>query len=207
MLTISQKKTYEFIKKYVKKNNVAPTIGEIAKGIEIKSRGVVHRYVQALAAEGKLHIVPNKRRNIQLLEEHTNHLLLSSKTNNGEWIEHISPEEVFNVTDFLLSENRYAIKITGNFLAEEGIFDEDIIICERNNQAQTGQIVIAVIDKKTMIVRRYQQNSDETITFSPIYSRLLPQVYVKHQVDIQGILIGLLRLHTARANPQISSNK
>ncbi|MBN1684990.1 MAG: repressor LexA [Gammaproteobacteria bacterium] len=194
MLTVSERKTFDFIKKYIKKNNIAPTISEIAKGIEIKSRGVVHRYVQALAASGKLEIIPNKRRNIRLVEETTHKILLTGKIHDGQLLDEAFQQDEFNVTDFLLNENRYALKVVGNTMIEEGIFDGDLVIGEHCVQPQNGQVVIAIIDQKTATIKRLQQNPDGTLTLLPVYSRLLPQVYQKHQIEIRGIFIGILRL-------------
>lgn len=52
MLTDSQRKTYDFVRGFIEKNGYAPKLPEIAKGIGIKSKGVVHRYVKALVDEG-----------------------------------------------------------------------------------------------------------------------------------------------------------
>ena len=48
MLTLAQRKTEDFIRQFFDKNGYAPTASEIAEGIGIKSRGVVHRYLKAL---------------------------------------------------------------------------------------------------------------------------------------------------------------
>lgn len=48
MLTKSQKKTYDFIKSYIARLNISPTLQEISEGINIKSKGTVSRYVQSL---------------------------------------------------------------------------------------------------------------------------------------------------------------
>ena len=66
MLTDSQRKTLNFIRQYQAEHGRAPTMSEIAEGIGIRSRGVVHRYVQALADAGELVLLPGRHRGIQL---------------------------------------------------------------------------------------------------------------------------------------------
>lgn len=68
MRTITKKmgETFNFIKKYLLKNGIAPTEQEIADGIGIKSRGVVHRYVHQLQEAGLLKVTPGYKRNIKL---------------------------------------------------------------------------------------------------------------------------------------------
>lgn len=69
IITRKQQDTFEFIKDFMLRHQCAPTMAEIADGIGIKSRGVVHRYVQALAEAGVLRVIPGKRRNIELVND------------------------------------------------------------------------------------------------------------------------------------------
>lgn len=61
MLTKTQKKTYDFIKSYIEREDISPTLNEISLGINIKSRGTISRYVQALVSYGLL--AKNKGKN------------------------------------------------------------------------------------------------------------------------------------------------
>ena len=67
MLTRKSKQTFDFIKYFIDKQNLSPTMAEIAKGIGVKSRGVAYRYVQHLVKEGLISLVPGRHRNIELL--------------------------------------------------------------------------------------------------------------------------------------------
>ena len=52
MLTARQQATYQFIHDYHLRRGCAPKLTEIADGIGIRSKGVVHRYLKAIAEEG-----------------------------------------------------------------------------------------------------------------------------------------------------------
>jgi len=69
MLICSQHNTLSFIREYKTLNGYAPSFSEIANSLGIKSRGVVHRYVHALADIGYNNQIPGRQRNIQLRNE------------------------------------------------------------------------------------------------------------------------------------------
>ena len=66
MLTLSQHRVYRFIRQFMEQHDYSPTTLEIAAGIGIQSRGVVHRYLKALELAGYIELIPHKKRNIHL---------------------------------------------------------------------------------------------------------------------------------------------
>ncbi len=194
MITGSQRKTYQFIQRFMRQHSHSPTIAEIAVGIGIKSRGVVHRYVQALVTEGLVDILPNRHRNIELTEKDADkHLMLIGKFSHNKPLETVSEKQMTDVAKSLLAPNRCALRVQGDGMLEEGIFDGDIVICEQTDKVKDGSIVIALIDDKA-IVKRWQCNQDQTVTLLPLHSHRLPEVYAESQVKIYGIFVGVIRL-------------
>ena len=197
MLTLAQHRVYRFIKDYWKDNQYAPTTAEIAEGIGIKSRGVVHRYLKALADKGHLRLEPNKKRNIVLLstkpEAANIELPLLCRIAAGSPIEAVYDDESINVTEMFLSSDRYALRVKGDSMIDEGIHDGDIIICEHAEQASNGQIVVALIDRCEATLKRLKKNDDGTVSLIPANPNHQTQVYPSHRVTIQGLFIGLLR--------------
>lgn len=191
MLTVSQKKVFEFIQNYVKQHQLAPTMAEIAKGIGIQSRGVVHRYVTALAQEGLIKIMPGRRRNIQLVDNQLT-LKIQGKIAAGSPIEAIPDNETLDIVNIFLGNNRYALKVKGDSMIEEGIFDGDIVVCEYAEAAADGKIVVALIDNQEATLKRIKYDHDNIILI-PANSKLTPMSYHRERVTIQGIYVGLLR--------------
>ncbi|MBA2653469.1 MAG: repressor LexA [Gammaproteobacteria bacterium] len=192
MLTLSQRKVYEFIQQFIQDHDYSPTMAEIAKGIGIQSRGVVHRYVAALVTEGLINITPGKRRNIHLINSESV-LRLEGKIAAGSPIEAIPENETLDIVNIFLGANRYALKVKGDSMIEEGIFDGDVVVCEYCNAPADGKIVVALIDQLEATLKRIKYDSDDTITLIPANSNLLPITYSRDRVTIQGIYIGLLR--------------
>lgn len=198
MLTLRQRKTYDFIQKFFDENDHAPTAAEIAEGIGIKSRGVVHRYLKALDSAGLIRLLPKRHRNIQLMESSSiplnSSLPLVGAIAAGQPIEAIEQDETVDVASVFLGPNRYALKVKGDSMIDEGIFDGDIVVCERSDIARDGQIVVALIDRDQATLKRLYHNADKTITLLPSNPAHKPMIYSENQVEIQGIYIGLLRI-------------
>ena len=199
MLTLAQRRTYQFIQKFFAEHGYAPTTAEIALGTGIKSKGVAHRYVQALVAAGLLDRIPNRRRNLLLTaksETQSTHTIpLVGAIAAGSPIEAIPEQECLDVQSLLGGPERYALRVKGDSMVNEGIFDGDIVICERCETAVDGAIVVALIDGQDATLKRLRRNDDDTITLLPANAHLSPLVYTAARVQIQGRFIGLLRLN------------
>ena len=196
MLTLSQRKTYKFIQRFFHEHDHAPTAAEIATGIGIKSRGVIHRYLKQLAEEGLIRLLPKRHRNIQLLAASPDRSLpLVGAIAAGQPIEAIEQQEAVDVASIFLGTNRYALKVKGESMIDEGILDGDIVVCERTQMAQNGQIVVALIDHEQATLKRLYYNDDKSVTLVPANPSHHPMIYSADRVEIQGIYVGLLRFN------------
>lgn len=196
MLTQSQLKTYQFIKEFMKHHQYAPTAAEIAQGIGIQSRGVVHRYLKALAESGHIRLLPNRHRNIVLNSPTQTHnaIPLMGYIAAGRPIEAVAQEEHIDFKDIFAGPERFALQIKGDSMIEEGIMDGDLVICHRSETAHNGQIVVALIDNQEATLKRIRFNPEEKrIILIPANPRYQPTSYPAERVQIQGIYIGLVR--------------
>ncbi|MCK4706750.1 MAG: repressor LexA, partial [Gammaproteobacteria bacterium] len=103
-LTDNQRTVLNFIQRYIAIHSVSPKLQEIAEGIGISSRGVAHRYVQALVDADFLANDKGRHRGIRLLRENPqqqkNTLPLLGKIAAGKPIEAIAGEDEINLADF-----------------------------------------------------------------------------------------------------------
>lgn len=201
MITLSQQRTLRFTKEFIKKNNYAPTVAEIAQGLGIKSRGVVHRNLRALEKAGLIKLTPNRHRNIVLITKQKvadlakYRLPLIGKIAAGLPIEAIEDADPINLADIFLGENRYALRVKGDSMVDEGIYNDDIVVCQHTNSADNGQIVVALIDQEAATLKRLSRNHQEkTVTLYPANKTLKPITYSASRIEIQGIYIGLFRM-------------
>lgn len=195
MVTPTQHKIYEFIKQYVDKHEYAPSLQEIAHGIGIKSRSLISRYVHALQKAGHLELADEGHRKIRLTCSNDDMALpLVGKIAAGLPIEAVAQQDHLLLKDLLVGEGRYALMVKGDSMIDEGILDGDIVICEKRNHADEGEIVVALIDNQEATLKRIHFSTDGKIKLIPANSAYKAQIYAAHQVNIQGVFVGLLRL-------------
>jgi repressor LexA len=195
MLSDRQHDTYYFIRNYITRHGRAPLLTEIAAGLGIRSKGVVHRYVQALADEGLLTLHPGRHRGIVLTDEQAPQptLPLLGRIAAGHPIEAIPGQDEVNLAEFFMGANRFLLKVQGDSMIEAGILDGDMVVVERCDRADDGEVVVALIDGEEATLKRLQNNRDGTVTLHPANSRLSPLRYAAERVSIQGRVIGQLR--------------
>jgi len=196
MLTQTEQKTYQFIKKFIAQHQHAPTTAEIAAGIGIQSRGVVHRYLKALVQSGYIRLLPNRHRNIVLnsLERAKDSIPLLGYIAAGRPIEAIQQTEDVNFKEIFTGPEQFALQVKGDSMIEEGIHDGDLVICRRSESARNGEIVVALIDAQEATLKRVQFNAEKNlITLIPANPNYQPVSYPSERLQIQGIYIGLIR--------------
>lgn len=197
MLTDNQRTVLNFIQRYIASHCISPKLQEIAEGIGISSRGVAHRYVQALVDAGYLANDKGKHRGIRLLRENPNQrgnsLPLLGKIAAGKPIEAIPGEDEINLVDFF-GQNNFAVRVQGNSMIDAGILDGDIVVIEFRETANDGDIVVALIDEEETTLKRFKRSGQgRFIKLIPENAEMETMVYGANRVRIQGVLVGQLR--------------
>ncbi|MDT8283649.1 MAG: transcriptional repressor LexA [Gammaproteobacteria bacterium] len=196
-LTDKQRLTLDFIERYIARHTVAPKLQEIADGIGIRSRGVAHRYVQALIDHHYIAQDNRQHRGIRLLKPGTHRsesvLPLLGKIAAGKPIEAIPGEDQIDLQDFF-GHNNFAIRVQGDSMIEAGIMDGDTVIIEFRETANDGDIVVALIDETEATLKKFKRShKGRYIKLIPANKDLEEMVYEASRVRIQGVLIGQLR--------------
>jgi repressor LexA len=196
MLTPMQQKTLDFIRRYWQQRGCSPSFPEIAAGIGIRSRGVVHRYVQALIAAGHVRQHPGRKRGLEPTGREAARpyaIPLLGRVAAGRPIEAIPGEDTLDLTAFLLGANRYALQVRGDSMIEAGILDGDTLIVEARDGADDGAIVVALIDEGEATVKRLAHRKDGSIQLTAANAAMAPMIYGAERVRIQGVVVGVLR--------------
>lgn len=204
MLTDRQQATYLFVRDYHRRHGRAPKLTEIATGIGIRSKGVAHRNLKAIAEEGLIELLPGRHRGIRLTKcspdgtATQTTLPLLGKIAAGQPIEAIPDLDSFDLTTFFLRPNRFVLKIQGDSMIEAGILDGDMVIVEQRARVNNGDIVVALIDKDEATLKYLQQNSDATITLIPANRSMQPVIFSADRIQIQGVVVGQMRSYDTR---------
>ena len=196
-LTDKQRLTLDFIERYIARHTVSPKLQEIAEGIGIRSRGVAHRYVQALVDSGFITLDNGKHRGISLLKPNPfrseSVLPLLGRIAAGKPIEAIPGEDQIDLQDFF-GHNNFAVRVQGDSMIEAGIMDGDTVIIEFRETASDGDIVVALIDETETTLKRFKRSHrGQYIKLIPANKDMEEMVYEASRVRIQGVLIGQLR--------------
>jgi repressor LexA len=185
-----------FIRRYLKRRGYAPSLIEIAEGIGITSKGTAHRHVQALAAAGRIRLIPGRKRGIELADDAESSkfsLPLLGTIAAGQPIEAIPDQERLDLRDYLTGPNRYALQVKGDSMIDIGIFDGDLAIIERCDTADDNAIVVALIDDQEVTLKRLRRLKSGRIKLIAENADIPSMIYAANRVRIQGVLVCQLR--------------
>ncbi|GAB4509486.1 MAG: transcriptional repressor LexA [Sulfuricaulis sp.] len=198
MPTDRSRQVYDFVRAYTVRHGYAPKLREIAGHLGIRSRGVVHRHLRALEAEGLLRIEPDRARGIRLRGRASAAvrllaLPLLGRIAAGRPIEAIAGEDEIDLSEFFVNHNRFVLRVAGDSMIEDGILDGDMVVVEKRETAENGEIVVALIDGIEATLKRLQKNRDGSVTLRPANATLSPMRYSATRVRIQGVVVGQFR--------------
>lgn len=195
MPTDRAREVHDFIRAYAARHGYAPKLREIARHLGISSRGTVHRYLRALESDGLIAIEPERARGVRLRGGSAPPFTLSllGRIAAGRPIEAIPGEEEIDLSEFFVNRNRFVLRVAGDSMIEDGILDGDMVIVEKRETADNGEIVVALIDNQEATLKRLQQNRDGTVTLRPANSQMAPLRLSAARVRIQGVVVGQFR--------------
>lgn len=94
--------------------------------------------------------------------------------------------------DMLRSGDHYALEVRGDSMVDAGILDGDMALIQRNETAETGDIVVALIDEEEATLKRFRRRG-ASIALEPANTSYEVRILPPNRVKIQGKLVGLYR--------------
>lgn len=200
-LTPRQDDTLKFIKEKIAKNGYPPTVREIGKFLGLSSPATIQVHLSNLEDKGYIKKGGNKSRAIELLvknefanvNEDVVQVPLLGKVTAGSPIEAIErPNEFFSIPTYLIPNKKevFSLDVSGDSMINAGIFDSDIVIVQRQNTANNGDIVVAMTDENEVTLKRFYKEKD-FVRLQPENDLLTP--IILPNVTILGKAIGLYR--------------
>ncbi len=194
-LTERQQAIYGFIKKYITTRGIAPSYEEIRKAFRFGSYNSVQKHLKRLEEKGVLKSPwKNRKRALELIEPAPAAVVLPllGRVAAGRPIEAIVEPESIEVPEVLLrGEDNFALRVVGDSMVDEGIHDGDIVIVKRQRDARDGQTVVALIGDDATIKQYHRRGA--RIELRPANARMRPILVDEEDLQIQGIVIGLIR--------------
>ena len=198
-LTRRQQEIFDYLRTHLDEFPHPPTLDELCDALGLKSRGSLHKQIQALIDAGLVEPMNNLRRGIRLVEEMSGitaddeGLPLYGYIAAGRPIEAISNPEIIDVPAQLRTTKAcYVLEVRGDSMIEEGILDGDWVVIEHRDQARNGEIVVALVDGEEATLKRLEQRRGEVV-LHPANSALSAMHFRPEQIQIQGVLVGQMR--------------
>jgi SOS regulatory protein LexA len=194
-LTKKQREVLDFINQYIEKYNISPTIEEIRKKLKVKAVSTIHEHLQLLKEKGYINKDQNQSRSI-----HTQKDLifikvpLLGKISAGQPIDvYEEVEEYVTVQEDNVAkkDNLFALKVVGNSMIDEGIFDGDTVVIKKQSSAENGQTVVAIIDDEKATLKKIYREKGGKFRLQPMNSAMLP--LFRTEVEIRGVLLQVIR--------------
>jgi repressor LexA len=200
-ITPRQKAVLEFISGYIEKSGYPPTFQEIADAFNIVSKHGVVRHLEALEKKGYITRSDTLARSIRII--HPKYLpSVPGDTVSVPIVGRVAAGLPFlseqNIEDHVMlpramikSEGTYfALRVHGDSMVNAGILDGDMVVVKSASTAQSGEIVVAMVDNEVTVKRLAVQGFQKFLKAeNPAYSDIYPQ----SDWNIQGKVIGLVR--------------
>jgi len=194
-LTKRQKEILDFINDFIDDKGYAPSYREIGQHFGLSSTATVAEHVQGLQNKGYLKTDPNEARSIEVIENERAEaifLSLAGLITAGQPIEAVEEKEQIAVpSDFVKNESKsYVLKVKGDSMIDEGIYNGDYVIIEKNESPRDGQVVVALLDNTFATLKKFYKEANR-IRLQPANSTMKP-IYAKN-VLVQGVVRAVIR--------------
>jgi len=197
-LTDKQKAIFEYIRDKIINHGISPTIREIGEKFNISSTNGVRQHLNAIIRKGYLKKHEFISRGLELTQRFAGDVGLVKLVGSVpagspiDAIENIEGEIALD-TSFLPKGESFTLTVKGDSMKDAGIFDGDLVLVQKQQIAQKGEIVVALIGGEATVKRYFPEN--KRIRLQPENDAYDP-IYVDKKSDefrIAGKVVGLLR--------------
>ncbi|MDB2636040.1 transcriptional repressor LexA [Alphaproteobacteria bacterium] len=190
-MTKKAKKLFDFLKKYIEKNGIAPSFEEMKAHMELKSKASIFQYLEYLENSGNITRDKIKSRSIRInnlipyFNEISAGIPLNTSSDNIEYIQ---------INDLLKNKdsNCFACKVNGNSMESFGIFNNDIVIIDKNTSYNSKNIYAVEIDNNEITLKKIKL-IDNYIIIEGDKNNYQSSKYNKDRIKIIGKMINLVR--------------
>lgn len=203
-LTERQRDILNFIRDFQKDRGVAPTHREICDHFGFSSYGTVYKHLSLLEKKGLIRRDWNQKRGVELVEKpeeahdrrespsNARELPLFGYIAAGRPLEVDVSDETIAVPYHLTTRGEnYVLKVRGDSMVEDGIYDGDLVIIARRDDAMNGEMVVANVNGEVTLKRLYREG--ERVRLQPANSMMHPIYAYARDVAVQGVVVGLMR--------------
>ncbi len=200
-LTARQRQVFEWVKAFIREHAMPPTVREIGRAFHIESSSVFDllktlerkNYIRRGDRGARSLIVEGMRRQ-RASGSDVVEVAIVGRIPAGQPIEAIEHDcgTVAVKRDLLRGREAYALKVEGQSMVEASILDGDYVIVRKQQTAEDGDIVVALIENEATLKRFYRDG--DGVRLEPANSRMRPIHVQSGEFRIQGKVVGVQRI-------------
>ena len=194
----NQQRILEYIKSEIQTKGYPPSVREIANAVGLKSTSTVHGHLTRLEKKGLLHRDAMKPRAMEVIGDPnfvrnaTTAIPVVGRVTAGQPIlAEENVDEYIPIPDAMLGDGEHFILLVkGESMIQAGIMDGDYVVVRKQQEANNGDIVVAMIEDSATVKRFYKEHGHfrlqpENPIMDPIYT---------DEVTILGKVVSLYRI-------------
>jgi repressor LexA len=196
-LTKRQKEIFDYIRRYAARHGYPPTVREIGKAVGLTSSSTVHAHLANLEKIGLLKRDPTKPRAIELLLDKAKRAirgpglpLVGQVAAGTPILAEENIEEYVEVPDSIGGEDgNYVLRVQGDSMRDAGILDGDSVVVKPSDDADNGEIVVALLETEATVKRFYREK--DRIRLQPANKAYKP--IRTRDAELLGRVVGVFR--------------
>jgi len=202
MLTEKQIRVLRYFRDYRRGHGIAPTLDEAAQALGV-SKITIHEHLNQLTKKGAIHRDRAKARAVAILYDpdaaqgdasgdSIPTLPLVGSIAAGRPIDALEDREEVSLTELVPTGDRiYMLRVKGKSMIEDHIDDGDLVVVERRETANDGDIVVAILEDEEATLKRFYRESNGMIRLQPANSEMEP--LFTNRVQLRGVVRGVIR--------------
>lgn len=202
MLTEKQIRVLRYFRDYRREKGIAPTLDEAAQALGV-SKITIHEHLNQLTRKGAIHRDRAKARAVAILHDPDASsapatplavptVPLIGTIAAGRPIEALEDRQDISLDELVpTGESIYLLRVRGKSMIEDHIDDGDLVVVERRETANDGDIVVAILDGEEATLKRFYRERNGSIRLQPANSSMEP-IYTT-RVQIRGVVRGVVR--------------
>jgi repressor LexA len=203
----TREKILQFIRRFREKKGYAPTVREIADGCKISSPSVVQYHLNFLEQEGLISRAREKFRSINLAQTEEKEkqveipILGVIAAGHPVWV---PPADTWDTASERIAvseplthgkKNMFALRVRGNSMVDAMIADGDIVLMEPVKKVNNGDVVAAWLKNEQEITLKKIHFEGGQVRLQPCNPYMMPIYHKADNVEIQGRVIAVIRIH------------
>jgi repressor LexA len=191
-----QRQTLEYLRNYIAEHGYGPTLKDIAQALGVKSISTAHFHLERL--EDKGFIKRGEDGSMELIaasrpEFGPTAVPLVGVIAAGRPIEAIETSSMIDIPPSMIDSRGevYCLEVSGESMIDAHICDGDIVVIKKQEHAENGQIVVALLEDGTATLKTFRRLKSGKVMLIPANAQLQPITLDK--VKVQGRLIGVIR--------------